>query len=95
MQLVQVTEPHFRLAMARAPLAEMCSKTTTTCFPDYASVAACVLANRITWAQYKAISALCNSKIPAEVKFGNRGFLPAAQTLHKWYAAPVHVHVCS
>jgi hypothetical protein len=94
MQLVHLNEARFKVAMTRAPLAEMCNKNTSF-FPDYASVAACVLANRITWAQYKAISALCNSKIPAEVKFGNRGFLPAAQTLHKWYAAPVHAHVCS
>jgi hypothetical protein len=94
MQLVQMTEHHFKVAMTRAPLAEM-FKQQTSFFPDYGTVAACMLANRITWAQYKAISALCNGKIPADIKFGYRGLLPAAQTLHNWYAPQVHVHVCN
>jgi hypothetical protein len=94
MQLVQLNEARFKVAMTRATLAEMCNKNTSF-FPDYASVAAYVLPNHITWAQYKAISALCNSKIPADIKLGNRGFLPAAQTLHNWYAAPVHALVCT
>jgi hypothetical protein len=94
MQLVQMTEARFKVAMMRAPLAEM-FKPQTSVFPDYTTVAACVLAFRVTWSQYKAISAMCNSNIPAEIKFGYRGVLPAAQTLRIWCAAQVHAHVCS
>jgi hypothetical protein len=37
MHLVQLTEPRFKVAMTRAPLAEMCKQQTSFC-PDHATV---------------------------------------------------------